>query len=149
MKNLAASLGALAAGALAMYYLDPQLGRQRRALLADLVSSGLRGEQPGGPRLQERLARQQQRPDPRADAELRAEIQSRLGRLVSHPRAIDVRVENGIVRLSGTVLASEREGLLLQVQQIPGVHRLVNAMAARDSLVEGREGEGAVAPASA
>lgn len=147
MKHLAASIGALAAGALAMYYLDPQLGRQRRTLLADLVMSGLRNEPAGGPRLQARLARQQ-RPDPRADAELRAEIQSRLGRMVSHPRAIEVRVENGIVRLSGTVLASEREGLLLQVQQMPGVRRLVNAMAARDSLA-GRDDEGVVAPASA
>ena len=43
MKNLIAKLGAVAAGALAMYYLDPQLGAQRRALLGELLASGLPG----------------------------------------------------------------------------------------------------------
>jgi len=36
------------------------------------------------------------------------------------------------VRLSGRVLAKERDGLLAQVQQIPGVQKLVNAMSAHD-----------------
>jgi osmotically-inducible protein OsmY len=53
--------------------------------------------------------------------------------MVSHPRAIAVDVHNGVVRLSGGVLAGEREGLLAQVQQMPGVHRLVNAMTAHTS----------------
>ena len=136
-QNLFGKLGALAAGALAMYYLDPQMGAQRRALLADLVTSGLRGESAGGPGLQARLARRTYhravRVDPQADAELRASIQGRLGRLVSHPRALDVRVDKGVVRLSGDVLARERDGLLQQVQQMPGVLKLVNAMTAHET----------------
>jgi hypothetical protein len=135
--NLLGKLGVLAAGALAMYYLDPQMGAQRRALLADLVTSGLRGEAAGGPALRERLARRSYhravRVDPQADAELRARIQARLGRLVSHPRALDVRVENGVVRLSGDVLARERDGLLLQVREMAGVLKLVNATTAHES----------------
>ena len=135
--NLLGKLGVLAAGALAMYYLDPQMGAQRRALLADLVGSGFRGESAGGPALHARLARRTYhravRVDPQADAELRARIEGRLGRLVSRPRALVVRVDQGVVRLSGDVLARERDGLLLQVQQMPGVLKLVNAMTAHDT----------------
>ena len=135
--SLLGKLGALAAGALAMCYLDPQLGAQRRAMLADLVGNGLRGETAGGPALHARLARRSHhraaRIDPQADAELRARIQARLGRLVSHPRALDVRVEQGVVRLSGDVLARERDGLLLQLREMSGVLKLVNATTAHDS----------------
>jgi osmotically-inducible protein OsmY len=135
MKNRTlANLGAAAAGALAMYYLDPELGAKRRALLADLVRSGLPGE--GRPQARHRVARRTSyrdtQADPQSDVELRDDIQRRLGRMVSHPRAIRVDVENGVVRLSGRVLAKERDGLLEQVQQIAGVQKLVNAMSSHD-----------------
>lgn len=130
------TLGALAAGALAMYYLDPELGARRRALLADLVRSGLPGER----RTAAARSRQARRAylrathaDPRSDAELRDRIQMRLGRMVSHPGAIRIDVDNGVVRLSGRVLAKERDGLLAQVQDMPGVQKLVNAMTAHDN----------------
>ncbi|HEY0825922.1 MAG TPA: BON domain-containing protein [Ramlibacter sp.] len=130
------TIGAVAAGALAMYYLDPELGARRRALLAELVRSGL----PAGRRSAQTRARQARRAylrqtfaDPESDAELRDRIQSSLGRMVSHPRAIRIDVDNGVVRLSGRVLAKERDGLLAQVQQMPGVQKLVNAMSAHDN----------------
>jgi len=125
------TLGAAAAGALAMYYLDPELGAQRRRLLAELVRSGLPGER--------RQARQRMRAyhritqaDPQSDADLRDQIQTRLGRLVSYPGAIDVGVSNGVVRLSGRVLAKERDGLLEQIHTMAGVQKLVNAMTSLD-----------------
>lgn len=135
MKNPLGTLGAAAAGALAMYYLDPELGARRRALLADLVRSGL----PGGSRAQPRgrYARQAYhrvtQADPQSDAELRDRIQARLDRMVSHPRAIAVNVDNGVVRLSGRVLAKERDGLLQQVREMAGVQKLVNAMTAHEN----------------
>lgn len=136
MNRPLGTLGAAAAGALAMYYLDPELGAQRRKLLAELVRSGL----PGGERRVQGRGRHARRAylhvasaDPQSDAELRDRIQSRLGRMVSHPGAIQVSVDNGVVRLSGRVLAKEREGLLAQVQQMPGVQKLVNAMSAHDA----------------
>jgi len=125
------TLGAMAAGALAMYYLDPELGAQRRRLLAELVRSGLPRER----RTQRQRLRAYHRitqADPQSDADLRDQIQTRLGRLVSHPGAIDVSVSDGVVRLGGRVLAKEREGLLEQVQQMPGVQKLVNAMTSLD-----------------
>ncbi len=135
MRNVIGKLGALGAGALAMYYLDPQLGAQRRTALVDLVRSGMRGQQLRGSMPTRAVRRAYHLPpriDPQTDAELRDRIRDRLGRLVSHPRAIEVGVEHGVVRLSGHVLAKERDGLLLQVQDMPGVQKLVNAMTAHE-----------------
>ena len=117
-----------------MYYLDPELGERRRALLAELVRSGLPGgdRHSGRGRSVRRVYHRVTHADPQADAELREEIQQRLGRMVSFPRAIHVQVENGVVRLSGRVLAKERDGLLAQVQQTPGVQKLVNALTVHD-----------------
>ena len=125
------TLGAIAAGALAMYYLDPELGAQRRRLLAELVRSGLPQERRHA-RQRPRAYHQVTRADPQSDADLRDQIQTRLGRLVSYPGAIDVSVSDGMVRLGGRILAKEREGLLQQVQQMPGVQKLVNAMTSLD-----------------
>ena len=125
------TLGAAAAGALAMYYLDPELGAQRRRLLAELVRSGLPGERRHA-RLPLRAYHRVTQADPQSDAHLRDQIQTRLGRLVSYPGAIDVSVSNGVARLSGRVLAKERDGLLEQVQQMAGVQKLVNAMTSFD-----------------
>jgi uncharacterized ParB-like nuclease family protein len=65
-----------------------------------------------------------------------------------------VSVDNGVVRLSGDVLAKERDGLLLQVREMEGVQKLVNAMTAHESpegiaLLEARAEAGETAPASA
>lgn len=133
MNKRLGTLGAAAAGALAMYYLDPELGAQRRRLLADLVRTGLPGDRRGPEgRSRHRAYMSQPHGDPQSDAELRGRIQSRLDRIVTHPRAIHVSVENGVVRLSGRVLSKERDGLLAQVQDMPGVQKLVNAMTAHD-----------------
>lgn len=150
MTRFMGRLAALGAGALAMYYLDPQLGAQRRGALLDLVRSGLRP--PAGQGQVGRLSRRTyHRPlttDPQADADLRAAIHERLGRLVSHPQAIQVRVEHGVVRLSGDVLAAERDGLLLQVREMAGVQKLVNAMTAHATPV-GIVGPGESTPPAA
>jgi hypothetical protein len=135
MNRPLGTLGAVAAGALAMYYLDPELGAQRRAVLAELVRTGLPGSERRPQSRGRTVRRAYHRPvmsDPQSDAELRDRIQGRLGRLVSHPRAIQIQVDEGVVRLTGRVLAKERDGLLEQVQQMPGVQKLVNAMTAHD-----------------
>lgn len=134
MKNPIGTLGAAAAGALAMYYLDPDLGARRRALLAELVRNGLPGDRRASrqQRLSPGVYHRLTQSDPQSDAELRDRIQDRLDHMVSHPRAIDISVENGVVRLSGRVLTKERDGVLEQVQQMPGVQKLVNAMTAHD-----------------
>lgn len=127
MNKPLATLGAAAAGALAMYYLDPELGARRRALLAELVRGGLPGEARLGRGRGVRRALRTAHTDPRSDAELRDRVRSALDRMVSHPGALHVRVDDGVVHLSGRMLALERAGMLAQVQRMPGVKRLVDA----------------------
>lgn len=115
-----------------MYYLDPELGERRRALLAELVKSGLPGDRRSRGRVIRRSYHRVTQAEPRTDAELRARVQDLLGRTASFPGAIQVDVENGAVRLSGRVLAQERDALLHQVLQTPGLQKLVNAMTSHD-----------------
>lgn len=65
---------------------------------------------------------------PADDARLREKVRTRLDELVSHPRAIEVEVHEGVVRVSGQVLAQELDGLLVQLTAVPGVHRVRNAL---------------------
>ena len=62
------------------------------------------------------------------DARLRATVRARLDDLVSHPRAIEVETNDGVVRVSGQVLAPEIDGLLTQLLRIPGVRKVHNAL---------------------
>jgi len=132
---------AFAAGALAMYYLDSTMGPRRRALVRDKVA-GLAQDaadvaESTGKRMVDRAkgVMATGNPDrvsstePQNDAQLRERVRSRMGHLVSHPRAIEVSVEEGVVRLTGQVLVQELDGLLSQLKDMPGVRKVHNALA--------------------
>jgi uncharacterized membrane protein len=124
-------LAAAAAGALFTYVLDPQLGRRRRAIARDKlygnlsrlddaaavvgvdmrnrmqgVAAALRGRLTGGAVPDEVLAER---------------VRAKLGRVVSHPSAIEVRVNEGRVALEGPVLKREVKRLLRAVESVRGV----------------------------
>jgi hypothetical protein len=99
-----------AAGALAVLLLERYLARGQ-----DVVPGRRLGSTP---------------PAPQDDAQLREEVRSRLGQWVSHPGAIDVDVQEGVVRVSGQVLATELDGLLLRLTQLAGVRKVRNALTA-------------------
>lgn len=121
-KALWGELAAAAAlGAALMYLCDPVSGRRRRARLGRMLREP-----------QDQALAPLPAPLAENDAQLRAQVHTRVSRLVSHPRAIDVRVKGGVVQLSGAVLAKEQDGLLQHVCAIPGVQRVVNAMTAHD-----------------
>jgi osmotically-inducible protein OsmY len=63
-----------------------------------------------------------------SDDVLRERVRARVADLVARPDAVDVLVEGGVVRLSGRVLASERDLLLSDLIDLPGVARLRNAL---------------------
>jgi osmotically-inducible protein OsmY len=67
-----------------------------------------------------------------SDAQLRERVRKRLAGLVSHPDAVEVSVEEGVVRVSGRVLSHELDGLLMRVKDLPGVHRVYNALSTLD-----------------
>lgn len=66
------------------------------------------------------------------DADLRERVRSRLGEWVSHPAAIRVDVDRGVVRVSGQVLAKELDGLLSRITGVDGVRKVHNALDALD-----------------
>lgn len=68
-------------------------------------------------------ARARSRSDSTPDARKLAErVRAELGRVVSHPRAIDVSMlHEGCVRLSGPILSSEADTLLAAIARVRGV----------------------------
>jgi osmotically-inducible protein OsmY len=131
-KFLMAVAAAAATGAAVMYLLDSASGRRRRARLRDGArhvtnvvgteyerttrdmsnrAQGLRA------RIRSRLAPSL----PVSDDVLTERIRSKVGRLVSHPRAIEVKVAGGHVTLAGPILIREVRSLLDGVAAVPGV----------------------------
>jgi osmotically-inducible protein OsmY len=51
-------------------------------------------------------------------------VRAQLGRPVSHPRAIDVRAQEGCVILAGPILADEVDDLIQQISRIAGVRSI-------------------------
>lgn len=79
-----------------------------------------------------RMLRRRRMPVRYTDAQLRERVRARLPDLVSHPDAVEVGVEAGIVRVSGRVLARERDGLLSRLTHMPGVNKVHNALSTLD-----------------
>jgi osmotically-inducible protein OsmY len=163
MKHLLNFAAAFAAGAIAMYYLDSTMGRRRRALARDKIIGVAHDAadlaQAQGRRMADRARGamatgsldRTSSTEPQSDAQLRERVRARMGHLVSHPRAIDVTVEGGIVRLSGQVLAKELDGLLSQISEMKGVRKVHNALASLTDPsgfgeVQREEGAGMIAP---
>jgi uncharacterized membrane protein len=126
-----------------MYFLDPDEGRRRRAVARDMFWSvasdtgrglnalqcSIRNEVSGFAHdLEARF-----RNEPVDDKKLVERVRARLGRVVSHPRAITVEAEQGSVVLRGPVLSSERLKLIATVHTIPGVKEVRDELEAHDS----------------
>jgi uncharacterized membrane protein len=116
------------------YFFDPRAGGRRRALMRDKATR-IRGEASDiagkifrdvRNRTRGALATARSRVTPREipDEVLHDQIRSRLGRVVSHPRAIDVTVEDGTVTLSGPILEEEVGTLLGELSTLRGIHEL-------------------------
>jgi hypothetical protein len=129
--------GALAAGAFATFFLDPDQGRRRRAIARDRLASGLRHAADSSQALAHGLrnrttglvagARRRLSPAPVSDDVLAERVRARMGHNVSHA-SIDVQVVQREVTLRGPVLDSEIEALLRAVRAVPGVRGVVNQL---------------------
>lgn len=131
MNRLLTFLGVAALGAGAMFYLDPDHGRRRRAQVGSRVD-GLahdtrhyldRQRKWSADRLQGAVARMRGRLEerPLSDQQLHGRLRSRLGRAVSYPHAIETDVQQGRVQLRGHILADEFNVLMTEVWSLPGV----------------------------
>ena len=65
---------------------------------------------------------------PQDDSRLHERVRARVTQLVSYPEAIEVQIVEGVVRVSGHVLAAERDRLLSQLTQVPRVYKVYNAL---------------------
>jgi hypothetical protein len=135
MNTRTGVIGGLGLGASAMYLLDPERGRRRRAMLRDGISarashSGRFLKKSGrdlGNRARGLAAKTRNRVSPAGPVEddvLAERVRSRMGRHVSHPGAIEVSVAAGRVTLRGPVLADEADGLVRAVGSVRGVREV-------------------------
>lgn len=142
MNRLLSTMTALAAGAAAMYVLDPEQGRRRRARLRDRAARAEHALQDYSAKeirdlrnrslgfvasLRARLAHETV-----PDAQLEDRVRAHLGHLVLHPGAIDTEVHEGCVRLTGDVLAREMPRLLAGIAAIAGVKAVDNQLTLHD-----------------
>ncbi len=127
-------LGGIALGARAMYMLDPEKGRRRRAVTRDKLRWALRRAESA---LEAGLADLRSRvqgaaietlktviPEQPDDDVITARVMSRLGRVTSHMGALTVTSENGVVTLHGDVLVEERNAIVWAARATRGVRKL-------------------------
>ncbi len=138
-RPLAPIIGGMAAGALGLYLLDPALGRRRRHALRDHVEAAWcdftrlldRGARDLAHRARGLLAKANgvaHRRDRVDDQVLVERVRTKLGRVVSHPHAIEVSANDGTILLVGPILAAELPRTLAAVERVAGVCAVENRL---------------------
>jgi osmotically-inducible protein OsmY len=134
-------LGGLGVGALAMYFLDPDRGRRRRALVRDqavrasrllrearrVTTADMANRSTG---MWAAFRNYLRRGSHASDRDIAERVRARLGRVVSHPHAIEVSVVNGSVTLSGPILIEEVQSLISAVRRVTGVREVEDRLSA-------------------
>jgi hypothetical protein len=141
LLTLFASSAAL--GALMMFAFDPSKGRRRRALLRDKtrrsitstahalqVSARDLGHRARGLRAAARHLLTGRRATD--DLVLIERVRAKMGRIVSHPHAIQIGAHNGRVTLSGPILPGEAGPLLETVRSVWGVRNVEDHLVVYD-----------------
>ncbi len=138
MKTPGKLLSAVLVGAGAMYLLDPDRGARRRSLLRDKGVHAKRALREGlGTAARDVRNRSagaaaavgsRLRSDQAGDEVIQERVRSALGRVVSHPGAINTAVYDGRVFLSGPILRQEIEELVATVRAVRGVREVENQL---------------------
>ena len=142
MDNRTFLMGA-ALGAGCVYAFDPQSGRRRRALVTDKLVRAGKATRSAVDTTSRDVAnrsrgiaaatRARLSSAPVSDEVLRERVRARLGRVCSHPHAIEVIARDGHVTLRGPALAHEIPSILATVGAVRGVQSLANELDLRDS----------------
>jgi hypothetical protein len=135
-KALAILVGA-GSGAALMFMLDPDRGRRRRAFVRDKAvgtwndtqdtvrrTSRDIGNRAHGVAASARTVFNRQA----ARDNVVERIRTRIGRVVSHPHAIEIMEQGGRIVVSGPILAKEVAGLLRAVRAVRGVEFVENRL---------------------
>jgi BON domain len=138
MANVLSVIGGAAAGLGLMYFLDPDQGRRRRALVRDQMvhaayktgdamdatSRDIANRARGAvAELRGRL-----RNETVSDDVLTERVRARVGAVLGHASSIEVAVQDGQVMLSGPVLAHDVDRLLRRVAAVRGVQGVDNRL---------------------
>jgi hypothetical protein len=142
LHNRGGVLAGLGIGAGLMYLLDPTGGRRRRALVRDRLTHAARlgsdamgatrrdvAHRASGVAARVRGALRREAVD---DQVLVERVRARLGRFVSHPHAIEVAADHGVVTVRGPILRAEAQQLLNAVGEVRGVQDVVSALTVHD-----------------
>src|SRR5688572_22241506 len=138
-------LAGLALGAAGMYLFDPGQGRRRRAVMRDQVNSrarlltgaagsaarDVRNRMRGGAAQLQRWSAMQQGEVP--DRVLVERVRTKIGRNVSHPKAVKVEASAGTVTLRGPILAAEHHAMLRAVRRVRGIQDVQDLLQVHES----------------
>jgi hypothetical protein len=137
MRNTNFLIGA-ALGAGVLFMADPQSGRRRRALVRDKLVRATHATREAldatardaSNRIRGTIAasRSAWQPAEVEDEVLVERVRAKLGRVCSHPHALDVRVAHGNITLRGPILAHEAPAVLRATQSVRGVLAVMNQM---------------------
>ena len=141
-RELTLMAGGIGLGAALMYMLDPDRGSRRRALVRDKLASAantipnaigvtardLSNRAEGLASQVTSLFSSKEVPD----EVLVQRVRSKMGRVVSHPHAIQVKADHGRVTLSGPILAREVDDLLAIVSLVTSVTDVDNQLEAHE-----------------
>ena len=129
---------AASAGAALMYFFDPDRGKKRRTLLRDKTKHTIKVANDRVDRTGRDLrnhvygtfCRVQSLFHERVltDAVLQARVRSKMGRVISHPKAVKVEAADGVVSVSGPIMAWEEHPLLEALTKIDGVKSIENLL---------------------
>jgi uncharacterized membrane protein len=157
MKPISSALAGVGAGVTVAYFLDPTSGPRRRAGVRDTFahSAVITRRAIGATsrdvahRAQGTAASLRRLIDSRApdDAIVVERVRAQLGRLLSHPRAVDVFARDGVVTLAGPVLKRECETLLRKIRAVRGVTDVIDALDVHEQAGNVPSLQGGTAPA--
>lgn len=144
----ATGLGTLVAGAAAMYFLDPQRGRGRRAYVRDQFThivnetgtafrktgTHLRNKMQGvAASTRGQVSSLTGRGDQPSGERLLQRIRSELGHVISRPTDIQLMTDaGGVVTIYGRIPSAEVDALCSCVSNVPGVSRVINRAEVQD-----------------
>jgi len=124
-------LGAAATGLGLMYFLDPDQGRRRRALMRDQVVHAAHKTGDAVDATSRDIANRAKgavaelrgrfRDTDVSDDVLRERVRARVGAVIGHAGAIEIEVTDGVATLRGPVLAHEDARLLRRVAAVRGL----------------------------
>lgn len=133
-------IGGVGLGAALAYLYDPEMGNRRRAMIRDKAVKALNKTEEAieasTKDLQHRVvgtvselrSRVAEAGEEVSDELLEARVRAKIGMVSAHPGAIEVRVNNGRVTLSGPILAEEVDPVVAAVSSVRGVKGVENQL---------------------